>query len=210
MAKKQFIRCLIIVAIFLLCIVIGVCVQLHGGVNVYPQEDYTAPYTACYYQKDTRWADAHLGESKYTMEDSGCLVTCVCSALTMQHIGESLTPGELNELLSSNDGYDEAGNLQWTALEKIGLADVSLINAEAVRSQCASSLDMYLQSGVYPIVRVRRYGIGTAHYVLIVGAENGEYLCMEPLLEAPELVPLSDYGNRIYAVRCLSDIDDNN
>ncbi|MDE5563814.1 MAG: hypothetical protein K2I93_01550, partial [Oscillospiraceae bacterium] len=88
MTKKRFIHGLMIVAVLLLCIVVGVYVQLHGGVNVYPQEDYTAPYTVCYYQKDTRWADAHLGESKYTMKDSGCLVTCVCSAMTMQHLGE--------------------------------------------------------------------------------------------------------------------------
>ena len=59
----------------------------------------------------------------------------------------------------------------------------------------------YLNDGKYPIVRVRMSGVGNFHYVLIVGAKEDVYICMEPLED--ELTALSKYGNRIYAVRCV-------
>ena len=39
------------------------------------------------------------------------------------------------------------------------------------------------------------------HFILIIGAEDGEYVCMDPLKD--ELTKLSDYSNRIYSVRCV-------
>ncbi len=34
-----------------------------------------------------------------------------------------------------------------------------------------------------------------------IGAENGDYICMDPLLD--NLTKLSDYKNKIYAIRCV-------
>lgn len=62
----------------------------------------------------------------------------------------------------------------------------------------------HLRRKIYPIVRVRMKGLGNFHYVLIVGAENGTFLCMDPLNEQGEVVPLSEFGNRVYAVRYIS------
>ena len=71
-----------------------------------------------------------------------------------------------------------------------------------VFSEVTSELLMKcLKDGKYPIVRVRMYGLGNFHYVLIVKAEDGEFYCMDPLKDG--LIPLSDYGNRVYAVRCV-------
>lgn len=44
-------------------------------------------------------------------------------------------------------------------------------------------------------------GIGNFHYVLIIGSEEGEYLCLDPLED--EVTRLSRYGNRVYSFRCV-------
>lgn len=43
------------------------------------------------------------------------------------------------------------------------------------------------------------------HYVLIVKAEEGMLYCMDSLQD--KLIPLSQYGNRIYAVCCAYSVD---
>lgn len=58
-----------------------------------------------------------------------------------------------------------------------------------------------LEEGYFPIVRVRMKGFGSFHYVLIVGSENGDYVCIDPLED--EMTTLSDYAGRVYAVRCV-------
>ena len=45
------------------------------------------------------------------------------------------------------------------------------------------------------------HGLGSFHYVLIVGSEDGEYVCIDPLEDG--LTRLSDYLNRVYAVRVV-------
>ena len=53
------------------------------------------------------------------------------------------------------------------------------------------------------IVRVRVKGLGNFHYVLLVKCQDGQFWCMDPLHAEEELVPLSAFGNRIYAIRYL-------
>lgn len=106
------------------------------------------------------------------------------------------TPSTLNTRLSFDGVYDSEGNMQWESLRQSTGYQVDLpldISADVI--------DSYLSQGIYPIVRVRMYGLGNTHYVLIVKAENGRYWCMDPLKD--ELTELSDYGSRIYAVRCV-------
>lgn len=55
-----------------------------------------------------------------------------------------------------------------------------------------------LQAGRSPIVQVRENGLTPFHYVLIIGAENGSYLCIDPL--HGQRMPLARYGNRVYEI----------
>ena len=128
------------------------------------------------------------------MADSGCLVTCLCCAMSMQNIMQ-ITPKELNRLLSEQHGYDTESNLQWEILEKLTETEVIFDNAD---------ISALLYDGIYPVVRVRMYGIGSFHYVLIVGSQDDTYVCIDPLQEENVLVSLGNYGNRIYAVRWLN------
>lgn len=150
-----------------------------------------------YRQDDEAWAKDRLGDSEYTMASSGCLITCIASV--MSSYGMEFDPGEMNRLFSDNNVYDEEGNLLWENLDKLQNFGVDVF--PQVDKNSSIYLDRCLQEGWCPIVRVRMYGIGSFHYVWIVGVEDGEYLCMDPLED--ELTSLSEYGDRIYALRAV-------
>lgn len=160
-----------------------------GEPDMIPQE------VTLYRQDDARWAEDRLGASSFTMKSSGCLVSCIASAVSMES-GRMVTPGELNQIFSEHNVYDGEGNLQWAVLEKIGVYSVNVYQ-EVSREE----IDRCLAAGHYPIVRVRVNGIGNYHYVLIVGVEDRNYICMDPL--ADELTKLSRYLNRVYALRLV-------
>ena len=163
------------------------------AVNIIPCEDMVL-----FRQDDERWAEDKLGSSDYSMQKSGCLVTCIAAALSMT--GETVTPERLNELFSSGGVYDREGNLQWENLRQLNGGNT--FDVEVYSAVSEDILQACLEQGKFPIARVRMRGIGNFHYVLIVKLEDGRYLCMDPL--ADELQPLSHYGNRVYAIRCVS------
>ena len=163
------------------------------AVNIIPCDDIIL-----FRQDDERWAEDKLGSSDYSMQKSGCLVTCIAAALSMN--GETVTPESLNELFSSGSVYDSEGNLQWENLRQ--LDDGNTFDAEVYPAVSEEILQDCLERGKFPIARVRMRGIGNFHYVLIVKLEDGKYFCMDPLDD--ELQPLSHYGNRVYAIRCVS------
>lgn len=171
-------------------------VRLRGSVVVKPGEmQWRVGEVAAYRQDDEIWAEDTLGDSGFTMRSSGCLVTCIASAVSME-TGKEMTPGALNQIFSDNQVYDSEGNIQWAAVDGIEgyHADVFQKVSETEIAQC-------LAAGHYPIVRVRMHGLGSFHYVLIVGSEDGEYVCIDPLEDG--LTRLSDYLNRVYAVRVV-------
>lgn len=173
--------------------------RLRNGVWIKaPQDKNILPDTEviCYRQDEIQWGDDRLGDSQYTLRSSGCLVSCIASALSMGS-GMEETPGTLNIKLSSGQVYDTEGNLQWEALA--ALDDYQVDVYPEISSEVITSC---LSEERYPIVRVRMHAVGSFHYVLIVGIQNGDYLCMDPLKD--EITPLSTYGNRVYGIRCVS------
>ena len=193
--NKSFVL-IFICACIILSVIALVFLRFRGSTRIKPSFDLAPDADIIYYrQDDSRWADEHLGNSIYTLDSSGCLVSCIASALSMEYEIEE-TPSTLNQRLSSDGVYDSEGNMQWENLRQSTGYQVDL------PSEVSSDvIDGYLSRGIYPIVRVRMYALGNTHYVLIVKAENGRYRCMDPLKD--ELTDLSDYGNRIYAVRCV-------
>lgn len=168
--------------------------RLRGSVVVRPGEaELKVGQVAACRQDDEIWAQDTLGDSEFTMKSSGCLVTCISSAVSME-TGVEITPGALNDTFSKNRVYDSEGNIQWAAIEK-----TEGYSAEVFQEVSETEIAQCLAYGHYPIVRVRMHGIGNLHYVLIVGVEDGKYICMDPLED--ELTKLSRYWNRVYAVR---------
>lgn len=170
--------------------------RLRGSVVVKSGKmQWGAGEVAAYRQDDEIWAGDTLGNSRFTMRSSGCLVTCIASAVSME-TGNEVTPGELNKIFSENHVYDSEGNIQWAAVDGI-----EGYHADVYQKVSDTEIAQILAAGHYPIVRVRMHGLGSFHYVLIVGSEDGEYVCMDPLESG--LTKLSDYLNRVYAVRVV-------
>lgn len=116
--------------------------------------------------------------------------------------GKTITPGILNEFFSEQGVYDGNGNIQWGALEQVLGVEIVKWQAGELRN---NELDALLSEGVFLIVYVRVHGFGSFHFVLITGSMDGEFLCMDPLNEKQVEVPLSRYGDRIYAVRYMTE-----
>lgn len=180
-------------------------VRLRGSVKVTSEKTAVSEgkEVICLYQKDAHWKDDKLGNSGYTMETSGCLTTCLSAVLQMQGVqvqeSESLMPKALNRYFSEQNVYDSEGNIQWEPLER---AIGKPIVRKAARELSEGELEQLLENGIYPIVRVRVGGIGSFHYVVLTGcSESGSFQCMDPLNETGETVSLSQFLNRIYAVR---------
>ena len=183
---------------FIICLItiLGlILLRFRGSTLVYANADVISNKEIIFYrQDDERWAEETLGNSRYTLEKSGCLVSCIASAVTM--MDEEKTPFTLNEEFSAQNVFDAEGNILWDNLRNTGRYEV-----EVFQEVTNELLMACLEAGRYPIVRVRMYGLGNFHYVLIVKAEDGEFYCMDPLKDG--LIPLSGYRNRVYAVRCV-------
>lgn len=210
--KKKYLLVGLLLGIAAACIIIIVMqFRLRGSIKVVPGEDIAGVEAVFYRQDDAQWSADFLGDSQYTMGASGCLVTCIAVAMEMSATGVTVmadgrtddlgwrkTPGELNQYLSQNSVYDSQGNLQWEQLRKLDYFQVDVydtVSAELIQ-EC-------LQEGRYPIVRVRMNGFGNFHYVLIIESSNGMFYCIDPLNPYNVPVPLTEYNNRVYAIRCV-------
>lgn len=201
--KKKSVFIIVILLIVLCLGIIAVCFLRFRGATVISVLKNTENIIPCenivlFRQDDERWAEDKLGNSVYSMKKSGCLVTSIAAALSMDEI--NVSPKSLNELFSSEGVYSQEGNLQWDQLRQLN--DGEAYEVEVFRSVSEEILRDCLHKGKFPIIRVRMNGIGNFHYVLVVKLEDGQYYCMDPLED--QLQPLSHYGNRVYAIRCVS------
>lgn len=60
------------------------------GTTIQSTKVHPLPEAVYYLQKDEEWAADPLGESRFTMGSSGCLVTCLATLFDLY--GESVTP----------------------------------------------------------------------------------------------------------------------
>lgn len=192
------------VLLLLTVITAALFLRIRNSVIIKPVQEYLPDSVACFYQKDPLWAEDTLGGSSYSIKKSGCLISCIASALIMQDMVPEavpdMNPGSLNRFFSERKVYDEEGNVQWEMMEQA-------LDAQVVRKQAGElakgELDGLLAQGCYPIVRVRVNGLGNSHYVLIVKSDGNQFWCMDSLDKELRLFPMSSYGSRIYAVRYI-------
>lgn len=209
--KIKYILTILTFFIIAICImVIAVQFRMRGSISIkaVQEENIAVEEPIFYNQKDTRWAKQQLGNSIYTMESSGCLVACIAAAIQMSDIVIAnqkeeqpdwmMNPGELNQYFSQNNVYDSQGNLQWQRLDELEYFHVDVYE-EVTTEQIIDCL----RQGRYPVVRVRVKGYGNFHYVLVVALVDGIFYCIDPLNPEEELLPLSEYNNRVYAMRCV-------
>lgn len=197
MKKKKIIIGILIILVLVAGVLFIVRYKMNqGGVPITCKSNYAVNENLiAYRQDDARWEDDNIGNSRFTMGDSGCIITSIATGISQSK--SPLTPGELNALLTDNNVFDEEGNLQWGMLEQIDGFHVKVYSD--ITNQ---NIDDCLENGRYPIVKVHRKTLTSYHhYILIIGTENGDYVCMDPLED--HLTKLSDYGNKVYAIRCV-------
>ncbi len=194
-----------------LILVIGVCgAYLYKNRNaetVIPENEISFSKTVTFYQKDKRWADDKLGNSKYTMSNSGCLVTCITSMILMQDIPvpelSEITPKTLNEYFSKNNVYDSEGNLDWIKAGEV--LDVEFIGCDSSEFK-GNGMERLLNEKKYPIVCVKTEN-GNYHFVLVVGSDEDNFLCMDPMNEDGNVTSMSKFDDKIYSVRYSESIE---
>jgi hypothetical protein len=166
------------------------------GIVVTPGQAIAAASVPYYLQNDARWRAETMGDSSYRLGGSGCLVACLASALST--LGVDTDPGRLNEAFSESGVYTPAGEVIWTRIE----AAIPGVSYQYKRIFGTGALETDLAEGRFPLVRVRYLGSGAPHWVLVIGAGDGEFLVMDPLDTARAPSPLSRHG-KVYAYRAL-------
>lgn len=185
-------------------VVAGLAVILYGGghyhiknsgITLSPSRDYPAREVAYYLQFDPAWAQDLIGESLSSMAGAGCLISAVASSADA--LGFSVNPKELNRKLTEAGAY--AGDrLIWNRLGQV----VPGLDYSYRRLFYSGTIESDLKRGRLPIVNVKFFGDGVTHWVLIVGAKDGEFLIYDPANSGQEYLPLSRHG-KVYAYRVL-------
>ncbi|MCR5797813.1 MAG: hypothetical protein K6G63_07885 [Eubacterium sp.] len=149
-----------------------------------------------YRQDNPIWGDDKIGKSSFTLASSGCVITCISSMLSLtDHV---MNPQELNSYLTEHGVFDDEGNLQWGILDAI-----EGFHAEVFNEVSSDIIDKCLAEGKLPIIKVHQNNLMSYHhFILVIGAKDGEYICMDPLQD--HLTKLSEYKNKVFSIRCVS------
>ena len=108
-----------------------------------------------------------------------------------------MTPAELNIKLSDVGGFQGA-NLIWYKIHET----VPEVNYTYSRIFSAKTIENDLARGRLPIVNVKYRGGGVSHWVIIIGAEDNDFMIYDQLDRDKEPMPLSEHGN-VYSYRVL-------
>ncbi len=200
--KNIFVLIIIVIASIVLGLTAVYLYKNRYAEKIIPSAEITADNAVAFYQKDDLWKNDPLGDSEYHMGDSGCLTTCIASELLMQNISvdeiPDITPGTLNEFFSNNNVYDSEGNLQWDVAG-------SALNVTFVKKETSeisqTELQKLIEGNVYPIVCVKMPSSGNYHFVLLVGSDEHNFLCMDPLNKDKNIVSMDKFNDTIYSVR---------
>lgn len=168
------------------------------GTTIQSTKAHPLPEAVYYLQKDEEWAADPLGESRFTMGTSGCLVTCLATLFDLY--GESVTPGELNRLFTEQGVYNASGDVIWGNISSV-YPEATVTVYKTVDEQ---AIEAALDQQQYPLVRVKNLGDGYWHWVLLLGSGDDGYLCMDPLYSEKEARPLSAHGNTVYSWRLVT------
>lgn len=170
------------------------------GVELQSTKMHPLPEAVYYLQKDERWASDPLGDSRFTMGSSGCLVTCLAALFNLY--GESVTPGELNRLFTEQGVYNVSGDVIWENIASV-YPEATVTVYQTVDEK---AIETALDQQQYPLVRVKNMGDGYWHWVLLLGSGEEGYLCMDPLYNDKEARPLSVHGNTVYSWRLVTQL----
>ncbi len=166
------------------------------GVTLKPSQEITAKKVPYFLQNDTLWGSQKIGRSPYLMGASGCLVADVAAVINV--LGEKVTPLSINRRFTEKNVFNDQGEIIWGKIATV-FPDITYELRDYVSS---GTIESDLAAGHLPMVKVNYHKLGKAHWVVIVGATENDFLVMDPLYQKKEYLPLSTHG-KVFAYRKL-------
>lgn len=188
--------CLLVIAMLAFALYVGrVYFIKNMGINIAPRNDYPVNISSYYRQNDPGWSNQKIGSSSRNMGSTGCLISSVSTAITQ--LGYPVTPDEFNNKLNQVNGFQGADLIWYKINEAFPEIDYSFS-----RIFNNKTIEKDLEKGLLPIVNVKYYKTGVTHWVIIVGAKNGEFIICDPLGDGSSTKLLSDHG-KVFAYRVI-------
>ena len=166
------------------------------GISLKPTEDIPIRQITYYTQNDTKWRNDTIGNSNSTIGGVGCVISCVSTAISDLE-NKSVTPQEFNKIMTQVEGFDGA-YLIWYKINEV-FPD---LNYRADRVFTRDTIESDLKNGFMPIVKVNMPVSGIEHWVIIIGAKDGQFIISDPLNGDRQPIPLSKYG-KVYKYRVI-------
>ncbi len=197
-----------IMSILLLLVIVMIVISIYAGkfyyiknigIKLIPSQNYTVTIAEYYRQNDSLWKDCTIGNTPQRMGSSGCLISSVSTAIS--NLGVPITPLELNNKLTLSNGYQGA-DLIWYKINEI----IPEVNYRYSRVFSSKTMENDLKNGLLPIVNVKYHKTGVTHWVLIVGANDGEFQICDPIGDGFSIKNLSEHGN-VYAYRVIERVE---
>lgn len=149
-----------------------------------------------YSQSDTRWNKEHLGSSRSSIGNSGCVLSCLSMLLNAEATNKHMTPDKLNQWLRQNGGY-RGSNMRWQIPGEIDGKGLGLeLVGQSTKRNDWEFLSSHMQQGNKVIIKVsgRR-----SHWVLVVKQDGpadsaSSYLVNDPGMSEFQERTLSYFG----------------
>jgi peptidoglycan hydrolase CwlO-like protein len=137
-----------------------------------PSSKYFASTDWYYSQKDSRWGNKTIGNSKTLMKSYGCAVTSV--AMVFNYFGGSINPGQLAK--KSIFSWDL---ISWP--DTWSSPDLELVSGSAHGNVSWSKIDSEIKNGNPVIVYIQKTKGSGGHYVVIHHkTSDGKYVVHDP------------------------------
>jgi peptidoglycan hydrolase CwlO-like protein len=148
--------------------------DVSSSVSSYPKPSSNLASTSWYFsQKDSRWGNKKIGNSKTLMKDYGCAVTAV--SMVFREKGASIDPGKM---ASQKIYYYDL--IKWPVTWSPG---ISLISSTSHGNIKWSTIDAQIKKGNPAIVYIKR-SRGGGHYVVVTGKDSKDYIVHDPYFGA--------------------------
>lgn len=127
-------------------------------------------------QKNAPWSNIQMGNSGGTIGKIGCLVTSISMLIEKSGVNNTIipfNPGTFVEALNKNNGFDEKGNLQYSAVNKAvpNFEYVGRVELKGkTQNEKYNKIKEYQDKGYYLSVEVK--GNTGQHWVTILNVDN--------------------------------------
>lgn len=145
-------------------------------------------------QTNKDWSDIKLGTTNSTIGDIGCLVTSIAVLIKKSNVPTNdiypFNPSTFVIALNNSYGFDEKGNLQYSAISKVVPKFVyqGTVNLNGkTRTEKLYELTKYLEMGYYISAEVYGTTQNNQHWVAIDNISNNTIIMYDPASSATNM-----------------------